>query len=114
MKKLIFGCALLMAGQAQAAWITVSGKVKDVNIYSSRDTILVTLDSVTSDINTSCSNKRTLAVSYNLPTERRNRMYSMLLSRQAAGKNVNLTYESTSCEPWDSNSSVYSRIVRMN
>ncbi|ALU44648.1 hypothetical protein [Pseudoalteromonas rubra] len=113
MKKLILGCALLMASQAQAAWITVSGKLKDVVVYSSRDTILVTLESVTSDINTTCSNKRTLAVSHSLPTERRNRMYSMLLARQTAGKNVSLTYETTSCESWDANSAVYSRIVRM-
>ncbi|MCG7536475.1 hypothetical protein [Pseudoalteromonas sp. OOF1S-7] len=115
MKKLILGCAMLMAGQAQAAWLTAGGSIDAITVYANTNTILVTLQAGTSNLTNNCTTKTpVLAISSNLPEERRNRMYSMLLAKKASGKAVSLTYDSAAaCEPWDSNSAAYSRIVRM-
>ncbi|MCG7560746.1 MULTISPECIES: hypothetical protein [Pseudoalteromonas] len=115
MKKLILGCAMLIAGQAQAAWLTAGGSIDTIVVYANTNTILVTLQAGTSNLNNKCTTKSpTLAISSGLTEERRNRMYSMLLAKKASGQAVSLTYDSTAaCEPWDSNSSAYSRILRM-
>ncbi|QTL34122.1 hypothetical protein [Pseudoalteromonas viridis] len=115
MKKLILGCAMLMAGQAQAGWLTAGGSIDAITVYANTNTILVTLQAGTSNLTNNCTTKAPiLAISADLPEERRNRMYSMLLAKKASGQAVSLAYDpAAACEPWNANSSAYSRIERM-
>jgi|GEM_PF-1574333 len=96
-----------------AVWLNTAGKIKEIITYAGRETILVNLDGSGTKVN-ECSNTRTFAISKSISAEARSRMYAMLLSAQATGKNVTLSYNDVGgCEPWGSTANVYRTIVRL-
>ncbi|GLX84527.1 hypothetical protein tloyanaT_07790 [Thalassotalea loyana] len=112
MKKLISVAALLFSFNSNAAWIDASGAVTSLVTYASTETVLVTLSNAGKD--TGCANKVTFAISKDISSEARARMYSMLLAAQSTGRSVVVTYNDTGgCEPWDANQNAYRKIVRL-
>jgi hypothetical protein len=112
-KKIAFFALLLMSASSHAVWLNTAGKVTHIITYAGRETILVNISSDGSPV-AECSNKTTFAISASISEEARARMYAMLLSAQATGRDVVLSYNDVGgCEPWGSNASVYRKIVRM-
>ena len=113
MKHYLFWTLLLASVASKAAWIEASGKVNSIAIYSSTETILVTLNSHGAPV-TGCSNTSAFAVSNSMSPEGRARMYAMLLAAKTAGTVITVAYDELGgCEPWGSNQSVYRIIRRM-
>ncbi|WNO10318.1 hypothetical protein [Teredinibacter sp. KSP-S5-2] len=107
----IFICFLSM--NCFAAWKNVGGKVKSITTYATTETILVTISSHGEDV-PECSNKSVFAISKDISSEARARMYSMLLAARATDRSVTLAYNHEgNCEPWGSNQDAYRRITRM-
>ena len=96
-----------------AVWLSTTAKVEHITTYATTETVLVTLSKDGADI-TECSNKTAFAISKDLSSEARSRMYSMLLSAQTTGRDVVVSYNDVgNCEPWGSNANAYRKIVRM-
>jgi hypothetical protein len=96
-----------------AYWVDASGKVTSIVTYAHTDTILVKLEVSGTEV-AECSNKSEFAISKSVPDERRSKMYALLLAAKMSGTPVTVSYShSGSCEPWDSNSSVYRMITRL-
>ncbi len=113
MKNIVVFIVLFVSGGVNAAWLNSTGTVKDIITYSSRETVLVNL-SISGAVVDECSNETTFAISKELSPEARARMYSMLLSAQATGRTVVVSYEdSGGCESWGSSPNVYRKIVRL-
>jgi len=107
----VFLCVL--STSANAVWLNSTGKITGIITYAGKETILINISASGADVE-ECLNKNTFAISSSISPEARARMYSMLLSAQATGRNVTVSYNDVgSCEPWDSNSSVYRKIVRL-
>jgi hypothetical protein len=99
---------------ANAAWLNTSGTVDRITTYYHRETVLIRLSSNGVDV-PACSNNTTFAISKDISPEARARMFAMLLSAQATGREVTVTYsDAGSCESWDSNPSAYRRILRLS
>ena len=119
MRFLILVALTLVSGQA-LAWHTSGGQVKDINVYSGTDAVLVTLVNPTTgemvngaDV-TQCSNKTTFAISNTISPERRSQMLSLLLMAKASGRPVRLSYSTSGgCVAYGAGSSVYRGIVRI-
>jgi hypothetical protein len=104
---------LIVSQTSIAGWLDTSGKVTGIVTYMGSETILVTLSSPGTHV-AECSSKVTFAISSAMSTEGRSRMYAMLLSAQATGRNITVSYnEAGSCEAWGANQNVYRRIVRL-
>lgn len=112
--KYVFSLTLfVLSFSSAAAWLDVGGKVTGLITYASKETILVTITNPGADV-AECSNKNVFAISGSMSSEARARMYAMLLSAQATGRNVVISYNSVgNCERWDANQNAYRRIVRL-
>jgi hypothetical protein len=112
--KLITAFSLLIAPQqCMASWLDVSGKVTNIITYAHTETILVNLDVSGANV-VECSNSRTFAISSTISAEGRSRMYAMLLSAQATGRSITVSYNSAGgCEAWGATPNTYRRIVRL-
>lgn len=112
--KLLVVLFFLTASQdSVAAWLNTSGKVTGIVTYMRSETILVTLSSSGTNV-AECSSTVTFAISSSMSTEGRSRMYAMLLSAQATGRTIIVSYnEAGSCEAWGATQNVYRRIVRL-
>lgn len=94
-------------------WVDTTGKVLNIATYANTETVLVFLDNNGQDV-AECSNKQAYAISNTLSSEARSRMYSMLLAAKTAGTPITVSYTNVgSCEAWDSNNSVFRRIMRL-
>jgi hypothetical protein len=94
-----------------ATWITASGTVKQIVTYAHTETILVNISVEGANVG-ECSNKSTFAISASNSPEGRARMYSMLLSAQATGRVVSLSFlNEGGCEPWFSAPNIYRKIA---
>ena len=119
MKNLSAVLLALSTFSANAVWLNTTGEVKHIATYGTKNTILVTLgdsngETLAGRAVSACSNTTSFAISHNISEEARNRMFSMLLAAKASGQKVTLAYNDVgNCEPWDSNSSVYRKIVRI-
>ncbi len=103
MNKLILAFIVLngLSWSADADWISTQGKVispSGILVYTD-DRVLVKL--TTDGVSVAeCSDKHYFAISTSISSETRNRVYSMLLSAQATGRDVIIYYEDTgNCEP---------------
>jgi len=104
---------LIVSQKSVAAWLDTSGKVTGIVTYMGKETILVTLSSPGVNV-VECLSTNTFAISSAMSAEGRSRMYAMLLSAQATGRNITVSYnEAGSCEAWGANQNVYRRIVRL-
>lgn len=112
--KSVFGLlCFFLSSSVYAYWIDASGKVASIIHYAHTDTILVKLDVPGAEV-LDCSSKTDFAISKSIPEERRSKMYSFLLAAKMSGTPVTLSFShSGSCEPWDSNPSVYRMITRL-
>lgn len=113
MKYVLTMLTLLVSISANAGWVDSTGTVKNIITYAHTETILVQLS--VSGINVAeCSNKTTFAISAQMSSEGRARMYSMLLSSQTTGRPVVVAVLDTDgCESWFSTQNVYRRIARI-
>lgn len=112
-KLIVFVFLYILSTSANATWLNSSGKIVNIITYANKEAILVTISTNGIDV-AECSNKSVFAISASISSEARARMYSMLLSAQATGRNITVAYNDVGgCEPWDSNSSVYRRINRL-
>ena len=94
-----------------ASWISTSGTVENIITYAHPETILVDLSTDGTNVG-ECSNKKTFAISKSMSTEGRARMYAMLLSAQATGRVVTISFlDVDGCEPWFSTLNVYRKIT---
>ena len=113
MKYLFTLMLFTLSFSSSATWLDAVGKVTGLTTYAHTETILVSISSPGADV-AECSNKSTFAISSTMSAEGRARMYAMLLSAQATGRNVVISYNSVgNCEPWGPNQNAYRRIVRL-
>lgn len=93
-----------------AIWITASGTVEKIITYAHTETILVNISVDGANVG-ECTSKSTFAISASNSPEGRARMYSMLLSAQATGRVVTLSFlNEGGCEPWGSAPNIYRKI----
>ncbi|MEI8594390.1 hypothetical protein [Photobacterium sp. Hal280] len=114
-KHILILIALCLSSNAFSSeyWIDTTGKVLNIATYAATETILVFLDNNGQDV-AECSDKHVFAISNTLSSEARSRMYSMLLAAKTAGTSITVSYTNVgSCEAWDSNNSVFRRIMRL-
>lgn len=115
MKKFILAglVGLMSFGVSALTWVSVSGKVTSITTYASTNTILVTLDKPGPSVS-ACGSQTVFAISKDLTSEARGRMYSHLLTAKASGSNVTISFQDVGgCEPWNSNPNAYRKIVRL-
>lgn len=109
----VFITLLLLTISQPSFALSTSGKITSLVTYSTTETILVTLEDAGTKVD-ECSSATTFAISKSISAEARARMYAMLLSAQATGRTVTLSYAPVgSCEPWGSNTTAYRKIVRL-
>lgn len=114
MKKAI-ACLFMstMSNLACAAWIEASGTVNRIATYAHTDTVLVYLSGGGTQV-AECTNKTVFAISGSMSSERRARMFSMLLAAKASGTSVIVGYNNVGgCEPWDADQNAYRKITRL-
>lgn len=115
---LTVGLFLLSVG-VHAGWLSTKGKVQSLVTYASHETVLVTLEDEQGEIIpgngiTDCTNKQSFAISRDISTEARARMYAALLAAKTAGTYVTISYsDAGGCEPWDASANVYRKVVRL-
>lgn len=113
MKYILLLFLFLLSNQAYAVWVSVTGKVTNIVSYAHRDTFLVSLSNVGVAVK-QCSDNSTFAVGDSYSSERRERMFAMLLTAQASDRSVTISYSDVGgCEPWDSNPDVFRLITRL-
>jgi len=111
MKNITALLLVLFSNFTMAQWLTVSGPVKRIVTYAHTETILVEVSDEDVGAGT-CSNKKTFAISSTMSEEGRARMYAMLLSAQATGREVLVSYlDDGGCEAWFGAHDVYRRIT---
>ena len=113
-KKIFFTALVLVSLKSYSAyWMDTTGKVNSIVNYAHTNTILINLSVAGNNVE-ECSNKSTFAISASIDPEIRSRMYAMLLSAQATGRNITLSYSNIgNCEGYGSNANSYRRIVRL-
>jgi len=105
--------AMALPFNVHGAWISVTSTIQTIKIYSTTDTILVTLDHPGTVVS-ECSNTLSFAIDGTLPVDRRKQMLSALLMTKAAGNSITLTYsDSGNCVPWDADVNAYRGLVRI-
>lgn len=113
MKYCLLLLALFSVSSFSAYWIDTAGKVTAIITYAGTETILVTLSNHGTDV-AECASKTTFAVSKSISAEARSRMYAMLLSAQATGRNITVSYSNIGgCEPYGANANAYRKIARL-
>ncbi|WP_062567159.1 hypothetical protein [Pseudoalteromonas arabiensis] len=104
---------ILFSHNAKAVWISATGKVENMSIYSSTR-ILVKLENQNGAPVQACSNNEFFIIPAGYSEDSRDRMYSTLLAAKMAGATVSISYEDVgNCEPWGVTPNVYRRIVRL-
>lgn len=100
--KYVFSLVLFaLSFSSDAVWLNTGGKVTGLITYAHTETILVTISNPGADV-AECSSKGVFAISSSVSEEARTRMYAMLLSAQATGRNVTISYNDVgNCEPWE-------------
>lgn len=103
---------LISPAMSQAAWVTVHSKIDKIITYADRDYILITIEDTSFTIPEPC-NTRTIAISPNVPENRRNQILSTLLSAQAQKAEVSLTFSDSSCVAWTSGDTQYLKLIKI-
>lgn len=117
MKRLLFATVFfatcLLPTSANAVWTGASGKVVDIVVYATTDTVLFVLDVSGADV-AECSNKTTFAINGSLPTDRRKQMLSVLLLAKTTGEEISVGFNVVGgCVPWGSTQNVYRGVARI-
>lgn len=98
---------------AHAAWVEVAGTIQGITTYAHTNTVLVALSA--SGSAGTCADASIFALDGALPEERRKQLLVMLVSGQARGAVVTLTYDNAGgCVTWDATPNVFRGIVRLS
>lgn len=95
----------MSSNTATAAWVTTVGKVQAIQTYHQNATILVRLENQPAGpVPPGCTSTDFFAIGSSLSSESRQFFLTQLLSAQARGANINITWDDTSagCVAYDS------------
>lgn len=105
--------SLFVMSPAKATWVQATGTITGITNYSHTDTVLIAL-SVAGAAGT-CADSSIFALDGSMSTDRRKQIFASLLSAQARGVTVTITYDdSGGCVTWDGTPNVFRGIARFS
>lgn len=111
MKVLFAIVTSLLTGTANAAWIVTTSRVVNVAMYAHTDSVLVQLESAGTAAG--CADASVFAIDGGMQVDRRKQLVAALLSAQARGASVAVSYENAGgCISWDGSPNVFRAIAR--